>query len=288
MKVGSARERRSRTRRSASASPTARSSRRRTRTRRYSGWITIRNALGNSLNIPAFKAAQAARRPRHRRICAGSVGLTDLDGSYGPSIAIGGVDIKALDLAYAYSVLANSGVMRGQRRRDRARPGRTRAIDPVAILNVARPQRQRRLRARSTSRRSGSCPPQQAYLVNGHPLRPERAVHHLRLRRPQRPRLQGGGEDGHERALRPARGRTPARSARPGPSATRRTSSSASGPATPTTRRSSTSSAPRSPSGRCATSCLTYYGGQRADAVHAARRRGQAARLLHLTRTHVC
>ncbi len=41
-------------------------------------------------------------------------GFTTLDSVYGPSIAIGGVDIAALDLAYGYAVLANGGVMVGE------------------------------------------------------------------------------------------------------------------------------------------------------------------------------
>ena len=218
------------------------------------GRITIRNALGNSLNIPAFKAALRSRRRRRSSTFGEEHRLHGLDGAYGPAIAIGGVDLKALDLTYGYSVLANGGVMAGQDtfapttadertcRADRHPQGR-------------RPRGQRALRRRRAPRAAAGRPPRARLPDHGHPHRPERPVHHLRLRRPQRPRLQGRREDRHQRALRPDGPQRAARSARPGPSATRRTSSSASGPATRTTRRSSTSSARRSPTGRCATSC---------------------------------
>ena len=53
---------------------------------------------------------------------AKSVGFTSLDGQYGPAIAIGGVDLKPLDLTYGYTVIANGGVMAAwtwSRRRNR-------------------------------------------------------------------------------------------------------------------------------------------------------------------------
>ncbi|HEX5368171.1 MAG TPA: transglycosylase domain-containing protein, partial [Dehalococcoidia bacterium] len=100
----------------------------------YNGPISLRNALGNSLNVTAFKAAEAVTVPSV--IAFGkSVGITSLTGSYGPSIAIGGVDIKPFDLAYAYSALANDGVMAGQTTFAPLAPDE-RNIDPVGILKV--------------------------------------------------------------------------------------------------------------------------------------------------------
>src|SRR5213076_2993365 len=77
---------------------------------KYEGTITIRNALGNSLNVPAFKTAQAVGVSKIVDTFR-SAGLTQVDGQYGPAIAIGGIDIRAVDLTYAYTVLANGGVM---------------------------------------------------------------------------------------------------------------------------------------------------------------------------------
>ena len=67
-----------------------------------------------------------------------SAGLTQVDGTYGPAIAIGGIDIRALDLTYAYTVLANGGVMSGQ---DTFAPrtGSERTIEPIAILRIDSP-----------------------------------------------------------------------------------------------------------------------------------------------------
>ncbi len=99
----------------------------------YQGNITIRNALGNSLNVPAFRTAQdvgvsdivaAARK----------YGFTTLNGYYGPAVAIGGVDIEALDLAYAYAMLANGGVMAGLPVEPKHAGDRD--LEPIAIAKV--------------------------------------------------------------------------------------------------------------------------------------------------------
>jgi membrane peptidoglycan carboxypeptidase len=100
----------------------------------FNGNISLRNALGNSLNVPAFKAAQAVG-VRNIVEFAKSVGFTGLDGFYGPAIAIGGVDLKALDLTYGYSVIANGGVMAGQNTFAPNKPDE-RNIEPIAILKI--------------------------------------------------------------------------------------------------------------------------------------------------------
>jgi membrane peptidoglycan carboxypeptidase len=100
----------------------------------YHGPITIRNALGNSLNVPAFRAAIDIGVPS-LVATAKKMGFTDLLDIYGPSMALGGVDFKAMDLAYGYSVLANNGVMAGQ---DTFAPNAEdeKTVSPVAILKV--------------------------------------------------------------------------------------------------------------------------------------------------------
>jgi membrane peptidoglycan carboxypeptidase len=100
----------------------------------YYGPITIRNALGNSLNVPAFKAAlEIGVGPIIAM--AKRMGFTDLADSYGPSMALGGVDFKAIDLAYGYTVFANGGVMVGQ---DTFAPESTDEsfVQPAGILKV--------------------------------------------------------------------------------------------------------------------------------------------------------
>jgi membrane peptidoglycan carboxypeptidase len=101
----------------------------------YNGNITIRNALGNSLNVPAFKAAIQVGVPNI--VAFGkSVGFTGLDGSYGPSIAIGGIDLKLIDLTYGYSTIGNGGYIAGQNTLAPRKPDES-GIRPVPILSIA-------------------------------------------------------------------------------------------------------------------------------------------------------
>jgi membrane peptidoglycan carboxypeptidase len=104
----------------------------------FQGPISVRNALGNSLNIPAFKTALYVGVPNvvemYKRF-----GMTTLDqGPYGPSVTLGGVDVSLVDVAYGYTVFANNGVMRGVERTRGTTGDGYRQLDPVAILQVTR------------------------------------------------------------------------------------------------------------------------------------------------------
>ena len=103
----------------------------------YQGVIPAGDALGNSLNIPAFKAILFAGVENTMAVYK-QVGITTLDNplGYGPSLTLGGVDVKLEDMVLAFSVLANNGVMRGQDALERYDPGE-RTIDPVALLRVS-------------------------------------------------------------------------------------------------------------------------------------------------------
>ncbi|MDP9238238.1 MAG: penicillin-binding protein [Chloroflexota bacterium] len=103
----------------------------------FHGPISVHDALGNSLNIPAFKTALYAGVPNvvaeYKKF-----GMTTLDGhTYGPSVTLGGVDIKLRDVVYAYTVLASNGVMRGTPT-DLALEDGNRKLDPVSILQITR------------------------------------------------------------------------------------------------------------------------------------------------------
>ncbi|MGD9934721.1 MAG: transglycosylase domain-containing protein [Dehalococcoidia bacterium] len=143
------------------------------------GLISVRAALGGSQNVGAFRAAETAGVDNVIEM-AKKVGITTLDQyfdptfvnhgvvTYGASIATGGANIRAIDLAYANSVFSNMGVMVGVPHlaqtvevdslkgtlthvgleKDQAReqalafsrghirlPG-TRALDPVVVLRV--------------------------------------------------------------------------------------------------------------------------------------------------------
>jgi len=100
----------------------------------FKGPMSIRTALGNSLNVPAFKVILATG-VQDVVNTAKKMGLTSLTGSYGPSFTIGGVDVKLVDMVFGYSVFANNGVMRGVPT-VLDLPEGDRTLDPVSILRV--------------------------------------------------------------------------------------------------------------------------------------------------------
>jgi len=109
--------------------------------RNFVGPTTIRSALGNSLNIPPVKTAQAVGAQsivtEARKL--GFVDSFRIDGcssgGYGPAIATGGVDVTLEEMMYGYSVLASGGIMRGQ---EMIFPHDSdeRQMDPVSILKI--------------------------------------------------------------------------------------------------------------------------------------------------------
>lgn len=103
----------------------------------YKGPVAVRDALANSMNVPAIKAIQFAG-VNETINTAHQMGITglNLEGWYGPALTLGGGEVKPLDMAYAYGVFANNGVMAGEPvPSERRQPGH-RTLDPVAILKV--------------------------------------------------------------------------------------------------------------------------------------------------------
>lgn len=88
------------------------------------GLITARAALGGSQNVAAFRAAVEAGTDNVIEM-AKKLGITTLEQgfdptfrnhketTYGPSIATGGANIRAIDIAYMNATLANMGTMVG-------------------------------------------------------------------------------------------------------------------------------------------------------------------------------
>lgn len=102
----------------------------------FRGPVTVRSALANSMNVPAFKVADrlgsaALLDTMHR------LGITTMHdpGAYGPSITLGGGEVSLLDLTYAYATLANMGEMKGHPT-VLALPDGFRELDPVAVLEI--------------------------------------------------------------------------------------------------------------------------------------------------------
>ncbi len=102
----------------------------------FRGPVTIRSALANSMNVPAFKVADRLGSPAlldtmHR------LGITTMHdpGAYGPSITLGGGEVSLLDMTFAYATLANLGEMKGHPT-VLALPDGFRELDPVSVLEI--------------------------------------------------------------------------------------------------------------------------------------------------------
>jgi 1A family penicillin-binding protein len=78
--------------------------------KRFRGPVTLRRALGNSLNVPAVKVLQFVGVSDVVRL-ARTLGVTSLaeDRRYGLSFTLGGTEMKLLELTGAYAALANGG-----------------------------------------------------------------------------------------------------------------------------------------------------------------------------------
>ena len=106
--------------------------------RDYKGPVSVRTALGASLNIPAVRTIVLTGVPAfHERMKQlGFSTLVDDPEHYGFSLALGASDVKLLDLANAYRALANQGRMSDIR----LTPGGTQparaVIDPAAAFIV--------------------------------------------------------------------------------------------------------------------------------------------------------
>jgi penicillin-binding protein 1C len=84
---------------------------------RYRGVVSLRDALGSSLNVPATRLAAQLGPDRLARTLH-AAGLRTIDarpGRYGLSLALGGARTRLVDLAEAYATLARGGVHRPTR-----------------------------------------------------------------------------------------------------------------------------------------------------------------------------
>jgi membrane carboxypeptidase/penicillin-binding protein PbpC len=87
----------------------------------FRGPVSIREALGKSLNIPAIKATIIAT-PQKVYELATRMGISfDFDSEfYGAAIALGGAEARPIDMAVAFSVFANNG----------------KKVEPIGILRI--------------------------------------------------------------------------------------------------------------------------------------------------------
>ncbi|MCA9514158.1 MAG: penicillin-binding protein 1C [Myxococcales bacterium] len=85
--------------------------------RRFHGPVTMRTALGSSLNVPAVVTAEKVGVERvlatlHR---AGFDSLTESPDHYGPGLALGNGEVRLIELAGAYAALGRGGEWRAPR-----------------------------------------------------------------------------------------------------------------------------------------------------------------------------
>lgn len=78
---------------------------------RFRGPVTMREALGQSLNIPAVKTMALVGVKEAMKTSA-DLGITTLDSpeKYGLSLVLGAAEVKPIELAQAYGVFAHAGV----------------------------------------------------------------------------------------------------------------------------------------------------------------------------------
>ncbi|WP_436407981.1 penicillin-binding protein 1C [Burkholderia oklahomensis] len=79
----------------------------------FKGWVSVRTALGGSLNVPAVRTLVLVTPHRFARTLAAlGLPLAEEGDYYGFSLALGSADVTLLSLANAYRALANGGVAR--------------------------------------------------------------------------------------------------------------------------------------------------------------------------------
>jgi penicillin-binding protein 1C len=105
---------------------------------RFHGPQSLRQALARSYNIPAVQVMAWAGVDSTIRM-AHRLGITTLDEGpdyFGLALTLGGGEVKPLDMAVAFGVFANNGVMAGMPIPDERQRLGFRELDPVAILRV--------------------------------------------------------------------------------------------------------------------------------------------------------
>ncbi len=104
--------------------------------RKFHGPVSLRQALQRSYNIPAVDLMNRVGVDNVIRL-AHRLGIDTLEtGQYGLALTLGGGEVTLMDMTYAYSVFANSGVMAGQGVPvDVQKPG-FRQLDPAVILRI--------------------------------------------------------------------------------------------------------------------------------------------------------
>ena len=86
----------------------------------FRGEVTLRQSLAQSLNVPSVKVLLDLAGIEDSIKTAQEMGLTTLRPPFGPSIVLGGWEVKLIDITSSYGVFANDGL----------------GIPPVSILKI--------------------------------------------------------------------------------------------------------------------------------------------------------
>ena len=106
----------------------------------FKGLVSVRTALGSSLNIPAVRTLVTVTPELFfQRLQALGFGLRESGDYYGYSLALGSADVSLLALTNAYRTLANQGQFSNPRTSDKdpAKPAQTKVMDPAAAFIVS-------------------------------------------------------------------------------------------------------------------------------------------------------
>ncbi|MDO8651803.1 MAG: penicillin-binding protein 1C [Undibacterium sp.] len=105
----------------------------------FKGLVSVRTALGSSLNIPAVRTLVTVTPELFfQRLQQLGFGLRESGDYYGYSLALGSADVSLLALSNAYRTLANQGQFAAVRSSDAdpAKPVQTRVMAPAAAFIV--------------------------------------------------------------------------------------------------------------------------------------------------------
>jgi membrane carboxypeptidase/penicillin-binding protein PbpC len=145
--------------------------------RQFKGWVSVRTALGASLNVPAVRTlVMVSPEAFARQLRAVGLPLRETGDYYGYSLALGSAELPLLALTNAYRTLANGG-----------------RFSEVAIRPPSSPAK-----GPADPGRQAGAGPARGLHRRRHPERPQRARAHLRHRQRARHALLDGRENRHQ------------------------------------------------------------------------------------------
>jgi penicillin-binding protein 1C len=105
--------------------------------RSFKGWVSLRTALGSSLNVPAVRTlVMVSPTAFQRQLQAVGLNLKQHGEHYGYSLALGSAEVSLLQLSNSYRTLANGGRMSAVSFTPYAKPVFQNALDPAAAFIV--------------------------------------------------------------------------------------------------------------------------------------------------------